>query len=100
MSEVPHSCRDDKRMNPKKSELLVEEIKHIDIKQSEVVEIVEAMSNMAFSARDLGRAARIYDTMLREKDCTIILCLAGSLISAGLKRVIVDLIHCNMVDAI
>ncbi|HYY13264.1 MAG TPA: deoxyhypusine synthase [Chthoniobacterales bacterium] len=87
-------------MNPKKSELLVEEIKHIDIKQFELVQIVEAMSNMAFSARDLGRAARIYDTMLREKDCTIILCLAGSLISAGLKQVIIDLVRYNMVDAI
>ena len=87
-------------MNAKKSELLVEEIEHIDIKQFDVVEMVEAMSKMAFSARDLGRAAHIYDTMLREKDCAIILCLAGSLISAGLKHVIVDLVRHNMVDAI
>ena len=58
------------------------------------------MSKMAFSARDLGRAADIYDAMLQEKDCAIILCLAGSLISAGLKNVIVDLVRNNMVDAI
>ncbi|HET9418150.1 MAG TPA: deoxyhypusine synthase [Chthoniobacterales bacterium] len=87
-------------MNPKKSELLVEEIEHIDIKQFDVVDMVEVMSKMAFSARDLGRAAHIYDAMLREKDCAIILCLAGSLISAGLKQVIVDLVRHNMVDAI
>ena len=62
--------------------------------------LVEAMTKMAFSARDLGRAAQIYDPMLREKDCAIILCLAGSLISAGLKNVIVDLVSNNMVDAI
>ena len=62
--------------------------------------LVEAMSKMAFSARDLARAAEIYDAMLREKDCAIILCLAGSLISAGLKNVIVDLVRNNMVDAI
>src|SRR6185312_14382863 len=47
-----------------------------------------------------ARAADIYDAMLREKDCAIILCLAGSLISAGLKNVIVDLVRNNMVDAI
>jgi len=87
-------------MNPKKSELLVEEIEHIDIKQHNVVPLVEAMSKMAFSARDLGRAAQIYDAMLRDEDCAIILCLAGSLISAGLKQVIVDLVRNNMVDAI
>ena len=38
--------------------------------------------------------------MLRDTDCGIILCLAGSLISAGLKKVFVDMIRNNMVDAI
>jgi deoxyhypusine synthase len=38
--------------------------------------------------------------MLRDKDCGIILCLAGSLISAGLKKIFVDMIRNNMVDAI
>src|SRR5207244_1587907 len=87
-------------MNPKKSELLVDVVEHIDIKKHNVVPLVEAMSKMAFSARDLGRAAHIYDQMLQDEDCAIILCLAGSLISAGLKQVFVDLIEHNMVDAI
>jgi deoxyhypusine synthase len=87
-------------MKPKKSDLLVEVVEHIDIKKHNVVPLVEAMSKMAFSARDLGRAAQIYETMLREEDCTIILCLAGSIFSAGLKNVIVDLITHNMVDTI
>jgi deoxyhypusine synthase len=87
-------------MTPKKSDLLREVVEHIDIKQHNVVPLVEAMSKMAFSARDLGRAAEIYDTMIRDQDCAIILCLAGSLFSAGLKNVVVDLIRNNMVDAI
>jgi deoxyhypusine synthase len=87
-------------MKPKKSDLLVEVVEHIDIKQHNVVPLVEAMSKMAFSARDLGRAAQIYETMLRDDNCTIILCLAGSIFSAGLKNVIVDLVRHNMVDAI
>jgi deoxyhypusine synthase len=87
-------------MKPKKSDLLIEIIEHIDIKEHNVVPLVEAMSKMAFSARDLGRAAQIYETMLRDEDCAIILCLAGSLFSAGLKNVIVDLVRHNMVDAI
>src|SRR5438046_9564223 len=86
-------------MNPKKSELLVDVVEHIDIKKHNVVPLLEAMSKMAFSARDLSRAADIYDAMLRENDCAIILCLAGSLISAGLKNVSVDLVRNNMVAA-
>ena len=87
-------------MNPKKSELLVDAVEHIDIKEHNVVPVVDAMSKMAFSARDLGRAAKIYEQMLRDEDCAIILCLAGSLVSAGLKQVLVDLVRHNMVDAI
>ncbi len=87
-------------MKPKKSDLLVEEVEHIDIKEHNVVPLVDAMSKMAFSARDLGRAAQIYDQMICDEDCAIILCLAGSLFSAGLKNVVVDLIRHHMVDAI
>src|SRR5712691_7070945 len=87
-------------MKPKKSDLLVEIIEHIDIKEHNVVPLVEAMSKMAFSARDLGRAAQIYEAMLRDEHCAIVLCLAGSIFSAGLKNVIVDLVRHIMVDAI
>ncbi len=83
-----------------KEELLQNPIQHIDIKQHNVVALVDAMSNMAYSSRDLARAATIYDMMLRDTECGVILCLAGSLISAGLKDVIVDLLRNHMVDAI
>jgi deoxyhypusine synthase len=83
-----------------KSDLLRDTIQHVDITQHNVVPLVDAMRQMAFSARDLARAADIYDRMIRDRDCGIILCLAGSLISAGLKQVFVELIRSNMVDAI
>jgi deoxyhypusine synthase len=38
--------------------------------------------------------------MLKDDDCTNILCLAGSLVSAGLKKLIIDLINHNMIDII
>jgi deoxyhypusine synthase len=83
-----------------KQELLSQKIQHVDITRHNVVPLVEAMQHMAYSARDLARAADIYDRMLRDEPCGIILCLAGSLISAGLKRVFVDLIRNRMVDAV
>ena len=85
---------------PTKKELLDRPIQHIDIKQHNVVPLVDAMRHMAYSARDTARAADIYDRMLRDTDCGVILCLAGSLISAGLKKIFVDMIRNNMVDAI
>ncbi|MGC1784963.1 MAG: deoxyhypusine synthase [Acidobacteriaceae bacterium] len=85
---------------PDKKSLLRHPIEHIDIKQHDVRALVEAMQHMAYSSRDLARAAEIYERMLRDPDCGIILCLAGSLISAGLKQVFVDLVRNNMVDAI
>src|SRR5215472_3947460 len=83
-----------------KQELLKDKIQHIDISEHNVVPLVDAMASMAYSSRDLARAANIYDMMLRDTECGVILCLAGSLISAGLQKVIVDLVRNNMVDAI
>src|ERR1700744_805007 len=83
-----------------KKELLNQKIQHIDITEHNVVALVDAMAHMAFSSRDLARAASIYDMMLRDTECGVILCLAGSMVSAGLQKVIVDLVRHNMVDAI
>ena len=85
---------------PTKQELLTHPIQHIDIKQHNVVPLVDAMQHMAYSSRDLARAASIYERMLRDQECGVILCLAGSLISAGLKQVFIDLLRNNMVDAV
>ena len=83
-----------------KKKFLNATIQHIDITKHNVVPLVDAMGSMAFQARNLNRAAKIYDMMLADKDCAVILCLAGSLISAGLKKIIVDFIQNNMIDAI
>ncbi len=84
----------------RKSQLLKDPIRHYDMTQQDVVPVVEAMNHMAFSSRDLARAADIYDRMLKDTDCGIFLCLAGSLISAGLKKIFVDMVRNRMVDGI
>jgi Deoxyhypusine synthase len=83
-----------------KKDFLKETIQHIDIKEFNVVPLVDSMEKMAFQARNLNRAARIYDMMLKDNKCSIILTLAGSLFSAGLKKVVYDMVMNNMVDAI
>ncbi len=83
-----------------KKDFLRDTIKHIDIKEHNVVPLVDAMEKMAFQARNLNRASKIYEMMIKEKDGAVILTLAGSLFSAGLKKVVYDLVMNNMVDAI
>ncbi len=84
----------------KKIDLLKTRIEHIDITQHDIVPLVEAMGKTAFTARSICRASQIFDKMQKEKDTVIFLTLAGSLISAGLKKAIVTLIDHNMIDAI
>ncbi|MFA5160929.1 MAG: deoxyhypusine synthase [Elusimicrobiales bacterium] len=84
----------------KKSDFLKKTIEHIDIRKHNVVKLVEDMDKMAFTARDTARAAKVYDMMLRDKKCSVFLCLAGSIFSAGLKKTVVEMVKNNMVDAI
>lgn len=83
-----------------KQDYLKEKVHHIDITQHNVVPMVDAMGEMAFQARNLHRASEIFDKMQADKECGVFLTLAGSLISAGLKKTILTLVENNMVDAI
>lgn len=83
-----------------KKDLLKKKIKHIDITKFNSITLIESFDNMAFQSRNLARACKIYEMMLNDKNCTNILCIAGSLVSAGLKKVIINLIQNNMIDVI
>jgi deoxyhypusine synthase len=84
----------------KKSDYLQKKVEHIDITRFNVVPMIDAMGKMAFQARNLNRASQIFDMMQKDKDAVVFLTLAGSLISAGLKKVVTTLIENNMIDAI
>ncbi|HMN42213.1 MAG TPA: deoxyhypusine synthase [Phycisphaerales bacterium] len=83
-----------------KAELLSRPIEHIDITKIDARPIIDAYRDMAYSSRTLAQAADIYSMMLKDKDCAVIVTLAGSLISAGLKKALITMVECNMIDAI
>jgi deoxyhypusine synthase len=83
-----------------KKDLLSNPVKHVDIAAFDGRPIIDAYRKMAYSARTLANAADIYSMMLKDKECAVVLTLAGSLISAGLKKAIIALVENNMVDAI
>ena len=93
MTEAPSTDR-------QKAELLSREIAHIDITSFDARPIVAAMEKMSFSSRELGRATRIYNQMLSDPDCAVILTLAGSTSAGGCMDLYADLVRNNMVDCI
>jgi deoxyhypusine synthase len=84
----------------RKAELLSNVVEHIDITSFDARPIVDAMKKMSFTSRDLGRAAEIYNQMLADPDCSIILVIAGSTSAGGCMDLYADLVKHNMVDAI
>jgi deoxyhypusine synthase len=84
----------------RKAELLSNVVEHIDITSFDARPIVDAMKKMSFTSRDLGRAAEIYNQMLADPDCSIILVIAGSTSDGGCMDLYADLVKHNMVDAI
>lgn len=61
---------------------------------------IETMAGSSYQSRELGRALQVYDRMLAEEKCTIVLALAGAMIPAGLRTMIVDMIESRLIDAI
>ena len=84
----------------RKAELLSKQVKHIDITSFDARPIVDAMSDMSFTSRDLGRATKIYNDMLADKDCTVVLVIAGSTSAGGCMDLYAELVRSNMVDVI
>jgi deoxyhypusine synthase len=62
-------------------------------------DIVDRMGDTAFQARNLGQAVRIWDAALRD-EATIFLGLAGAMVPAGMRPLIVYLIENRLVDVI
>ena len=83
-----------------KKDFLNKPVEHIDITKFDARPIIASMEKMSFVSRETANAAKIYNEMLSEKDCTIFLTLAGSTSAAGCMHIYRDLVKYNMVDAI
>jgi len=83
-----------------KKDFLKNPVEHIDITSFDSRKIISSMEKMSFVSRETANAANIYNEMLKDKDCTIFLTLAGSTSAAGCMNIYKDLVKYNMVDAI
>ncbi len=83
-----------------KKDFLKSPVEHIDITSFDSRKIVSSMKKMSFVSREVANASEIYNEMLKDKDCTIFLTLAGSTSAAGCMHIYRDMVKYNMVDAI
>ena len=83
-----------------KKSLLNSEVEHIDITSFDSRKIIESMKKMSFTSRDTAKASEIYNDMIKDKNCSIFLTIAGSTSAAGCMKLYSDLVKYNMVDAI
>jgi deoxyhypusine synthase len=83
-----------------KRELLKETIEHVDIKAFDSTPVINAMRKMSFSSRDTASATDILMKMINDKDCTIMLTLAGSTSAGGCMQVYVDMVRNRMIDVV
>ncbi len=83
-----------------KKDFLSKEVEHIDITSFDARKIISSMEKMSFVSRETANAANIFNDMIKDKDCTIFLTLAGSTSAAGCMHIYRDMVKYNMVDAI
>jgi len=96
-----NKVQDAERINDtRKAELLATPIEHIDITKFDARPIIDSMGKMSFTSRDLSRATGIYNQMLEDPSCSIILVIAGSTSAGGCMDLYAELVKSNMVDAI
>ncbi len=63
-------------------------------------DLVQAMGQTAFTARQIGDAADVLEAMARDKDCCVVLTLAGAMTVAKMGLVICDLIDSDIVNIV
>tara|TARA_B100000214_G_scaffold375086_1_gene359975 strand:+ start:1455 stop:2498 length:1044 start_codon:yes stop_codon:yes gene_type:complete len=83
-----------------KQDFLKKQVEHIDITSFDARKIISSMEKMSFVSRETANAANIFDEMIKDKNCTIFLTLAGSTSAAGCMNIYRDMVKYNMVDAI
>ena len=83
-----------------KKDFLKNPVEHIDITSFDSRKIISSMEKMSFVSRETASAANIFNEMIKDKDCTIFLTIAGSTSAAGCMNIYKDLVKYNMVDAV
>jgi deoxyhypusine synthase len=72
----------------------MEQVKGIKIKsEMKVRDLVEQMKSTGFGARKIGMASELAKKMFADSECTVFLGMAGAMVPAGMKQIVIDLVN-------
>ncbi len=73
----------------------------LDLSRTRTIDgMVRAMGQTAFTARQIGDAADVFEAMARDKDCFVVMTLSGAMTVAKMGLVFCDMIDSGIVRAI
>jgi deoxyhypusine synthase len=86
----------------KREDFLSKPVEHMQLKPKMTVNqlIQQFDASGSFGAGRLASACDIFERMVRDENCTVLLALAGAMVPAGLRSVIADLIRRRMIDGL
>ena len=85
-----------------RKDFLQDPVTHIRINGKLTVDqLIQRFKNSgSFGAGRLSTACDIYERMIRDKECTVFLALAGAVVPAGMRSLIADLIREKLIDVL
>jgi len=86
----------------KREDFLGIPVVHMELQPKMTVnQLIQQFDNAgSFGAGRLASACDIFEHMVRDKECTVFLALAGALVPAGLRTTIADLIRRRLIDGL
>lgn len=86
----------------KREDFLSTPVLHMQIRPDMTVnQLIKQFDNSgSFGAGRLASACEVFERMVRDKECTVFLAVAGALVPAGLRATIADLIRRRLIDAL
>lgn len=79
----------------------MKKIEHVKVEKGmKVNELVKRMGNCGMNAKKLSLAVDVFEDMINDKDCKIFMGLAGAMVPAGMKNVIIELIKNKWIDVL
>ena len=83
----------------RKEDLLADPTHPFQIDRSNsATSLLEKMSGTAFQGRQLGQAFEVWQAMLADPECTILMGLSGAMVPGGMRRVVQFIIEHRLVD--
>jgi deoxyhypusine synthase len=79
---------------------LNKKVEAIKVKEKSISQLLAEMSRTAYQGRKLGEAVDVWESMLKEKDLTIIMGFSGSMSTAGQWTIINWLIEKRFIDVL